>query len=245
MRTMNQIHVDCNRAGQPSAYWGDHGAWLAVLGQSRDSAALEKSNFRVACKMLAEVDDDCYHVDSENHWAVGWVETLLVDPSNAAAVAVAEDIQRALADYPVLDDSDYSELETEECDENWDNWARRDAEDELRRELTAHINEILWEHCETLDAEYDVDALDLAPVVDAYRGEGEESPDHFYPEKIARAAMAGDEVDALVAEVLDRIVAEELVAKMRCGDSGARQLILDLAPEGSEFWIEAYYFSRD
>lgn len=245
MRTMNQIHSDCNRAGQPCSYWGDHGHWVAVLGQSRDSEAVERSNFRVACAMLAEVDDECYHVDCESHWAVGWVETLLVDPSNAAALAVAEDIRERLDDYPILDESDWSELETEECNENWDNWGRSDAETALRSALTSHVNDILWEYCETLDAESYIEALDLAPIVDAYRSEGEESPNHFYSEKIVRAAMNGDAVDSLVDDIIDSLIAGELVAKMRCGDAAARQLILDLAPEASEFWIEAYYFSRD
>ena len=89
LRTFDQMHTDCRRSLQPCAYWGDRGDWLTVLGQHCDSDCLERSNFVVAVDRLDQLDTDCYAIESEGHWAVGWVETLLIDPDNAAAVALA------------------------------------------------------------------------------------------------------------------------------------------------------------
>lgn len=135
MRTFDKMHDDCRKAQQPCAYWGDNGDWLCVLGQSRDSDTIERSNFQVACDMFDEIDPDGYTIERESHWAVGWVETLLVDPSKPDMVQQAEDIQAALEDYPLLDEMHHSNLEYEEYMEWWE----YDGESQLRREIEKRL----------------------------------------------------------------------------------------------------------
>lgn len=48
-----------------------------------------------------------------NHWAIGWVDYLLVRPGSHAA-AIAQDWARSLADYPLADEGDYGNLVTED-----------------------------------------------------------------------------------------------------------------------------------
>jgi len=95
--------------------------WLVLpCGQNRDSGALDRSNFRTAEKILAEVDPNGsdYEVHRFGHWACGWFEVILVRPETAAAKE-AEGIEATLADYPILCDSDHSELEQEDANETW------------------------------------------------------------------------------------------------------------------------------
>lgn len=124
MITFDQMHSECNSAGQPCSYWGSYGGWLVVLGQSRDSDVLERSNFDSTCKMLDDISPECYEVERETHWTVGWVETLLVDPDNTDAVEMAESIRDRLEDYPIVDEEHYSAMECHEFEESWDCWAR-------------------------------------------------------------------------------------------------------------------------
>lgn len=112
MKTINEN----NREVGCSAYWGERGDWFIASAQHRDSNCLVRSNFRCFKKLLG---DEGTAVESFNHWAVGWVEYLLVDPSQAELIALAEKTREDLEDYPVLDDEDFSELETEEANETW------------------------------------------------------------------------------------------------------------------------------
>jgi len=52
------------------------------------------------------------------HWACGWFEIILVRPDTNAA-KTAEEIEAALADYPILDECDHSEREMGAANETW------------------------------------------------------------------------------------------------------------------------------
>jgi hypothetical protein len=54
------------------------------------------------------------------HWGPGWFEIVLIDPADTNAVKIAEECEASLADYPVLDDMDFSEEETAEANETWE-----------------------------------------------------------------------------------------------------------------------------
>jgi len=56
----------------------------------------------------------------ESHWAVGWVEWIAIHESDTAALAEADEILCTLADYPVLDDMHYSDMEWEAIAEYWE-----------------------------------------------------------------------------------------------------------------------------
>src|SRR5688572_21906331 len=96
----------------PSHYFGEHWPeyYGSGCGQSRDSDALERSNF--AC-MLAALggESDTVQVVRESHWAVGWVEWIAIHQDDETALRIADGIAERLRDYPVVDESHYSETE--------------------------------------------------------------------------------------------------------------------------------------
>lgn len=106
----------------PQNYFGE--TWPAYysagVGQSRDSDCLERSNF--AC-MLDAVggESETVIVVRESHWAVGWIEWIAIHDDNDAALKIADDIQERLANYPVIDEMHWSDLEHEEASQVWAN----------------------------------------------------------------------------------------------------------------------------
>lgn len=111
----------------PECYFGAtwEGWFSAGFGRSRDSDALEESNFQVAYDALKPLDTD---VDSETsvrivregHWAVGWVEWIAIHNTNKAAIAKAQKLCESANDYPILDESHFSNLEYERAMGYWD-----------------------------------------------------------------------------------------------------------------------------
>lgn len=116
---------------RPSNYAGEtFESYFRGLGRHRDSDALTRSNFRVALEMLGgeslcECDGECSGehaviVTRAGHWAVGWVEEILVHASATAKLEILSKIQSDLADYPVLDESDFCDEEMQEADETFE-----------------------------------------------------------------------------------------------------------------------------
>ena len=114
---------------RPSNYAG--ATWFnyySFLGQSRDSSALERSNFAAGLKAIGgekSADDDeetpLVCVVRENHWAVGWVEWIAIHETEATQLEIADKIKGDLEDYPVVDENLFSEYEQQEADETWKN----------------------------------------------------------------------------------------------------------------------------
>jgi hypothetical protein len=63
-------------------------------------------------------DDEGWAIERFGHWAVGWVEYLLVKPGTEAE-AVAEKLLARLEDYPILDEMHFSQLEWDEATDYW------------------------------------------------------------------------------------------------------------------------------
>jgi len=108
-----------------------------IVSRHRDSDALSRSNWIVACDRLAQAagltgvpaDDSAAPVYEwrASHWAVGWVEYLMVRPEAPEAVLQeARAILESLEDYPELDESHWSELEWEEAADYWVSMSVRD-----------------------------------------------------------------------------------------------------------------------
>lgn len=91
--------------------------------QTRDSGPLETSNFAAARAILDEAGAD-YIVHSFGHWGPGWFEIIVVEPT-PIGLAAAGDIACRLADYPILDEDDFSARECEDADESWSSWGHR------------------------------------------------------------------------------------------------------------------------
>ena len=114
--TTGGIDGHSNFSGDDSEYQD----WYGCGGRSRDSGCLEESNFACTIRALEAVDPEGedHRVESYGHWAVGWIEEIYVRPGSPCFDAATE-IEAALSDYPVLDESDFSERETEAANETW------------------------------------------------------------------------------------------------------------------------------
>ena len=105
----------------PQNYFGTEWPeyYSAGLGQSRDSDALERANFAAMLRALGG-ESDTVIVVRENHWAVGWVEWIAIHESDAKSIAIAVEANRAMEDYPVLDDELFIQFEDEDCCNTWE-----------------------------------------------------------------------------------------------------------------------------
>ena len=98
--------------------WPDY--YSSGVGQSRDSDPLERSNFRCMLRALGG-ESETVLVIRESHWAVGWVEWIAIHATDDKSLAIADAINGALADYPVINEDDLDEVETADADEIWKN----------------------------------------------------------------------------------------------------------------------------
>ena len=119
MITLQDAH-----AGSDAAYYGDHADWLVseTFGTHRAASTLTRSNYEVLEQRLRAVDgnEETWHEESSSHWAVGWVANIAVKPESRAA-AIVNEAEIAVADYPVLDEEHFSDLEFNESIEYWNN----------------------------------------------------------------------------------------------------------------------------
>src|SRR5689334_6542750 len=102
-------------------YMGDDLSGLKVVpvSRNRDTGPMDESNFETALARLGG-ESETVQIHRFGHWACGWYELLLVDPSDATARAEAERIARDLERYPLLDEDDASRREYEEMSECWE-----------------------------------------------------------------------------------------------------------------------------
>lgn len=117
----------------PQCYSGAQweGYYAAPVGQSRDSGALERSNWRVQWETLEPLEANCPDDDfpdgegisplvvRESHWAVGWVEWVAIHETNEVALRAADEIAGRLENYPILSEDDFSAEEQEEAETVW------------------------------------------------------------------------------------------------------------------------------
>jgi len=134
----------------PSDYFGfDPEGDIGVAAQNRDSDALSRSNYTAAMARLLEAAGQSPEAISEwdgeldtrpavydwraGHWAVGWVEYLMVRSDAPQAVRdEAQAIADELEDYPALDEDAWSELEHEEADAYWASLSVRERADYIK-----------------------------------------------------------------------------------------------------------------
>ena len=118
----------------------DRQEWLVVgVSRNRDSDCIAESNFHSFLEGLGGESDNV-EVHRFGHWACGWYEIILVDAKASAIVALAQEMEDALEDYPVLDEQDLSERESKAEQEGWDSWARKDFSSDLKRKVESDWN---------------------------------------------------------------------------------------------------------
>lgn len=96
--------------------------YYVFLGQHRDSDILTQSNFACGLKAIGGENGDTVTVVREGHWAVGWIEWIAIHQDDGKALKIADEIAGALEDYPIVDESDFSEREFEAVHEYWAGW---------------------------------------------------------------------------------------------------------------------------
>ena len=97
----------------PDSYAGEvfPGEYV-FLSRHRDSDCLAESNFHTALKRLGG-ESDTVTVNRFHHWAVGWIEQIFIHQDDETALRRADSMLESLDDYPVLDESDFSQREWE------------------------------------------------------------------------------------------------------------------------------------
>jgi hypothetical protein len=99
----------------------DADQWAILYTSGRDSGLLAQSNHVGIVRLLApftEGDDPDVVFESHSHWAVGHVDGFSIrvfgkDGNNTEAFEEFCRIKEKLEDYPILNESDYSEREYE------------------------------------------------------------------------------------------------------------------------------------
>lgn len=95
----------------------DWSGWVCGLSTNRDANILTESNFECALKELGGEVEGEVEVREVGHWACGWFKQIMVNVRAHDKVQKLYEIRKALENYPVLDDSDYSNREYKEYSE--------------------------------------------------------------------------------------------------------------------------------
>jgi hypothetical protein len=117
-----------------------------VYTSNRDSDILDRANAQAIDAELSQfVEMGDVVSQRHSHWAVGHVDGYAIrvyddEGSITDAFRCWCDIAQRLDDYPILDESLYSELELEAQNESWELWARADFVRELERQLDVELS---------------------------------------------------------------------------------------------------------
>jgi hypothetical protein len=141
--------------------------YVAPVSQTRDSEPLSLSNFAAALNILGD-ESETLEVHRFGHWGPGWIEIILVHPSRKDEI---ETMEESLSDYPVLDESDFSERKDAEYRDSWNSYGCCEFVAKLRKEFDLNQeDEGVLDDCpgETLQQFYE----SLIPSGDYYIIEG-------------------------------------------------------------------------
>lgn len=89
---------------------------LYVCAKHRDSYLIEVSNFDCIEKEFEDLGDEVIRF---GHWAVGWIEYLIVDDTSKNREKLSK-IYKDLDNYPVYDEGHWVELQYEEAQDIWE-----------------------------------------------------------------------------------------------------------------------------
>jgi len=129
--------IELERWVRAANYCGDDFSdYYVVCGQHRDSNYMDQSNFIVATKRLGGENDPEVIIASSSHWAVGWVENLMVHKDAEEKVMIATDIVNDIACYPILDEDHYDDMKYNEVIR---------LRDEIKQDIVEG-NAKYWEH---------------------------------------------------------------------------------------------------
>ena len=133
----------------------DSDNWTIITTTHRDAGLLQQSNAEAIEKEMMEFPDEDVMRHSASHWAVGWVEGWEIrvfenkeqTEVTKAFVEICK-LNDALEDYPMLDESDYSEKEYEATIENISSasWGKAKDEEDLPEDWVAQMYGWFWDN---------------------------------------------------------------------------------------------------
>lgn len=126
MQTIGDAH-----SGRDASYYGERSEWFIAYSVTRDASILDESNWAEFVSRLQDVDG--WAVERSGHWLVGWVDSLIVKP-DSPAVAIVQEANKELKEYPILNEEDHSEREEAATCQLWEEMDMR----ERMRELCEH-----------------------------------------------------------------------------------------------------------
>jgi hypothetical protein len=173
------------------AYYGGYPlfeSWgFTPVAQHRDSDALDRSNYRRILQDMTALNNDLVEFVADfrsGDWAFGWREEIIVrvlydadedvTPDNiTGAFRMITEISKYLSEhYPVYDEPDYSELESEETreafDQAWESVKRGWDEDDSGPEPTEDEKDLTWQSLEIWSGD-DVDEDKIREFLDEKR----------------------------------------------------------------------------
>jgi hypothetical protein len=100
--------------------------YIVACKADTDLTVLQESNFAVALEELGGASETVVCATFK-HFCCGYFDLLLIHELDDVALQIADDIADRLANYPVLDDDDYSERELNRYDDEINSWAYDDA----------------------------------------------------------------------------------------------------------------------
>lgn len=126
-----------------SNYMGTHDRdnWYVLpMSLSLDSGILQESNFDEALQRLGIDPDDIEDTDNVelhyfSHWFCGNFSLLLINPDDIETVKIAAGIEQDLKEYPILNETDFSERENQAVCDLWN-----DADMEKKHVLQERID---------------------------------------------------------------------------------------------------------
>jgi len=102
-------------------YWGpERDTWdVSEINHTRDSDILSESNWIALLELLGG-EKDTVEIHRFNHWAVGWIEIIIVDTEDIDTHLKLLKAEKDYDGYPCLDEELYSNMETEAMEKYWD-----------------------------------------------------------------------------------------------------------------------------
>lgn len=130
--------------------------WAIFYTSNRDSGLLDQSNAAVISKAMTPFtkgDDPDVVMESHSHWACGHVDGFSIHVFNRGRITKAfrtyHELAERMADYPILDESDYSEREYQASYENLDLAAwKLKREFDLPSDWQSSVFDWLWQNRE-------------------------------------------------------------------------------------------------
>ena len=132
----------------PTDYMGcDYEGYYILYSMHRESDHLTVSNFETILKLFEDIGVNVvedYDMSDEKHpsvinvrmkhWLVGWSDIIMIHEDSSPEIwDQVESINNALSDYPVLDDDDFYQKESDIINESYESYIRDEFMDIIKK----------------------------------------------------------------------------------------------------------------